>query len=46
MVRGISIVYGISLLLPIVLLIVGSFGQSWTNTLLPSGVTSHWYSEM
>ena len=46
MVRGISIVYGIYLLLPIVLLIVGSFGQSWTNTLLPSGVTGHWYSEL
>ena len=46
MIRGISIVYAIYLLLPIVLLLVGSFGQSWTNSLLPSGITERWYLDL
>lgn len=46
MVRGISIVYAIYLLLPIALLIVGSVGNSWTNTLLPTGLTAHWYRDL
>ena len=46
MVRGISLVYGLYLLLPMALLVVGSFGQSWTNTLLPSGLTGHWYADL
>lgn len=29
--------------LPIILLIVGSFGDNWTNTLLPSGFSFRWY---
>ena len=45
-IRGISIIYGIYLLLPIALLIVGSFGNTWTNTLLPSGVTARWYIDL
>ena len=46
MVRGISLVYGLYLLLPMALLVVGSFGQNWTNTLLPSGLTGHWYADL
>ena len=29
--------------LPIILLVVGSFGDSWTNTLLPTGISLRWY---
>jgi putative spermidine/putrescine transport system permease protein len=28
---------------PIALLVVGSFGELWLNTLLPTGVTTRWY---
>jgi putative spermidine/putrescine transport system permease protein len=35
--------YLVYLFLPIVLLLIGSFGQTWTNTLLPSGVTLEWF---
>jgi putative spermidine/putrescine transport system permease protein len=45
-VRGISIIYGIYLFLPILLLIVGSFGNAWTNTLLPTGLTDRWYVDL
>ena len=38
--------YGAYLLLPIVLLVIGSFGQNWTNTLLPNGATGQWYAEL
>jgi putative spermidine/putrescine transport system permease protein len=31
---------------PIILLLIGSFGESWTNTLLPSGITDRWYLEI
>jgi len=34
------------LLVPILLLVVGAFGQSWTNTLLPSGFTLRWFEEL
>jgi putative spermidine/putrescine transport system permease protein len=34
------------LFIPIVLLIVGSFGEVWTNTLLPHGVTLRWYAQL
>ena len=46
MVRGIAIVYGLYLLLPMALLAVGSFGQNWTNSLLPSGFTGQWYMQL
>ena len=46
MIRSISVVYGIYLLLPIALLVVGSTGNSWTNTLLPTGLTSRWYVDL
>jgi putative spermidine/putrescine transport system permease protein len=34
------------LALPIALLLVGSFGSLWLNTLLPTGVTTKWYAEV
>ena len=46
MIRGVALIYGVYLLLPIVLLIVGSFGGNWTNTLLPTGVTGQWYLDL
>jgi len=45
-VRGISLAYGVYLLLPIALLVLGSFGNSWTNSLLPSGLTGQWYRDL
>ena len=39
-------VYLAYIFLPIILLIVGSFGDSWTNTLLPTGLTARWYLEV
>ncbi len=46
MVRSISLIYGLYLLLPIALLLMGSFGGNWTNTLLPSGITGQWYLDL
>ncbi|MEP6678004.1 MAG: ABC transporter permease subunit [Betaproteobacteria bacterium] len=34
------------LALPIVLLVVGSLGSLWLNTLLPTGLTTRWYAEV
>jgi putative spermidine/putrescine transport system permease protein len=45
-IRGVAVVYGLYLLLPMVLLLVGSFGASWTNTLLPTGLTGQWYLDL
>lgn len=42
----VALVYLAYLLLPIVLLVVGSLGESWTNSLLPSGLTGRWYDEV
>lgn len=42
--RFITAVYMTYLLLPISLILIGSFGQSWTNSLLPSGFTLEWYA--
>lgn len=46
MIRGVALAYCLYLLLPVALLVVGSFGGSWTNTLLPSGITGRWYAEL
>lgn len=46
MVRGVAILYCLYLLLPIGLLVVGSVGASWTNTLLPTGLTGRWYAQL
>lgn len=45
-VRWITRVYFLYLTLPIVLLLVGSFGALWLNTLLPTGLTGRWYAEV
>ena len=42
-VTGVYLVY---LGVPIALLVAGSFGNLWLNTLLPTGFTSHWYEEV
>ncbi|MBF7683172.1 ABC transporter permease subunit [Acinetobacter sp. B5B] len=44
--KKVTYLYLIYLLLPIVLLFVGSLGQSWTNSLLPTGFTTQWYLEI
>lgn len=36
----------IYLVTPILLLFVGSFGDVWTNTLLPTGISNRWYVEV
>lgn len=41
-----TLLYLTYLFIPILLLILGSFGQTWTNTLFPSGVTLGWYHEL
>ena len=46
MIRAISLTYGCYLLLPIALLLIGSVGNSWTNSLLPTGLTARWYQEL
>jgi putative spermidine/putrescine transport system permease protein len=46
MIRVVAALYGVYLLLPIVLLLVGSFGQTWTNTVWPSGFTTAWFGEL
>ncbi|MGH7104587.1 MAG: ABC transporter permease [Acetobacteraceae bacterium] len=38
--------YLIYLFIPIVLLVIGSFGHVWTNALLPHGVTLEWYAKL
>jgi putative spermidine/putrescine transport system permease protein len=44
--RWVMALYLTYLALPIALLLVGSFGESWTNSLLPSGLTLRWYGEI
>ncbi|MFM7849735.1 MAG: ABC transporter permease [Rubrivivax sp.] len=38
--------YLLYLLLPIALLAIGAFGEVWTNTLLPTGVTLRWFADV
>lgn len=38
--------YLIYLSLPLILLLVGSFGDVWPNTLSPRGITNQWYVEL
>lgn len=42
----VAIAYLIFLAAPVLLLGIGSFGESWSNTLLPSGFTWRWYLEV
>lgn len=42
----VTVFYLIFLAAPILLLLVGSFGEVWSNTLLPQGFTWRWYQEI
>lgn len=44
--RWITAFYLVYLAIPIALLVVGSFGELWLNTLLPTGSTLAWYREV
>jgi putative spermidine/putrescine transport system permease protein len=44
--RWVMALYLAYLAAPIALLLVGSFGESWTNSLLPTGITGRWYLEI
>lgn len=44
--RWITRAYLVYLALPIVLLLTGSFGALWLNTLLPTGFTTRWYADV
>jgi len=44
--RWVTLAYLVYLLLPIALLVVGSLGNAWMNTLLPTGFTTRWYAEV
>lgn len=46
MIRGISLLYAGYLLLPMALLVIGSLGSTWTNSLLPTGLTTRWYFDL
>lgn len=42
----VTILYLLYLLVPILLLLVGSLGESWFNTALPTGFTTGWYAQV
>ena len=44
--RWVTAAYVVYLAAPIALLVVGSIGELWLNTLLPTGATSKWYVEV
>jgi putative spermidine/putrescine transport system permease protein len=44
--RWVTTAYLLYLLIPISLLFVGSFGELWLNSVLPTGVTMHWYRDV
>ena len=44
--RWVTFAYLVYLVAPIALLVVGSFGGLWLNTLLPTGLTGRWYAEV
>jgi putative spermidine/putrescine transport system permease protein len=46
MLRWITLAYIAYLAAPIALLVLGSFGESWLNTMLPTGVTGKWYANV
>src|SRR5437764_2689352 len=41
--RWVTVAYLVYLAVPIALLLLGSFGELWLNTLLPTGATAQWY---
>jgi putative spermidine/putrescine transport system permease protein len=46
LIRLVSLLYLLYLVLPIGLVLVGSFGETWINALLPEGTTTQWYQEL
>jgi putative spermidine/putrescine transport system permease protein len=44
--RWVTVAYLAYLVVPIALLLVGSFGELWLNTLLPTGFTGQWYRDV
>lgn len=44
--RWVTAFYLLYLAIPIALLVVGSFGQLWLNTVLPTGFTLQWYRDV
>ena len=44
--RWVTVAYFVYLAAPMALLLVGSFGDLWLNSLLPTGVTVKWYLEV
>ena len=44
--RWVTAGYLVYLALPIALLLMGSVGQAWMNTLLPTGLTTRWYEDV
>jgi putative spermidine/putrescine transport system permease protein len=44
--RWVTAAYLVYLAAPMALLVVGSFGDLWLNTLLPTGITLRWYAEV
>jgi putative spermidine/putrescine transport system permease protein len=44
--RWVTTAYLLYLVIPISLLFLGSFGELWLNSVLPTGVTMHWYREV
>lgn len=45
-VRIVAALFLIYLCLPVLLLLIGAFGQTWTNTVLPTGITGLWFREL
>ncbi len=46
MLQAVVVLFAIYMLLPIALLLIGAFGETWTNTVLPTGVTGHWFADL
>src|SRR5205814_1166873 len=44
--RWITAAYLAYLVVPIALLLAGSFGELWLNTILPTGLTTQWYRDV
>ena len=44
--HAVVVLFAVYMLLPIALLLIGAFGETWTNTLLPTGVTGHWFADL
>src|SRR4051794_19376964 len=42
----ITLLYLLFLFTPVALLALGSFGETWSNTLLPQGFTLQWFQQV